>query len=484
VLLSKIKFLLLHMRFAFTIVSLSVIALNLSAQTNTQNLPKPAAQTAAQSVSPLKDVAVPAKIDTLISAYAALNQFNGTILVTQGANTIFRKVYGFRDAEKKIKLGADDLFQLGSLTKSFTSILIMQLIEEKKLSLDNKLTDFFPAIHPEKMITIAQLLNHTSGIREELRDPAFRAKVRAGKEVTRQEMLDYYSHQPLDFEPGSTFAYSNSGYNLLGMIIEKLRGLSYEQVIRQRIFHPLGMTGSGFNYPRLKSKYKTKGYAYLSPTRIVPATVWAASGSYSSGALYSNARDLALWNKALKDNKLITAYSLEKTYTAVKGGYGYGWFIDSLYGKKIVSHAGNVEGGTSYFARIPADDICIIMLINQTSTTLENIGDKIIALLYGRDYKLPKPKQAIALSAEMATKYAGVYDISDDYRTTISYADHQLFLSTNNQPAVRILPESATRFFINDSDMVLTFSRNAEGKVHLAIREGLWNGSGDKMDLQ
>jgi len=96
VLLSKIKFLLLHMRFAFTIVSLSVIALNLSAQTNTQNLPKPAAQTAAQSVSLLKDVAVPAKIDTLISAYAALNQFNGTILVTQGANTIFRKVYGFR----------------------------------------------------------------------------------------------------------------------------------------------------------------------------------------------------------------------------------------------------------------------------------------------------------------------------------------------------------------------------------------------------
>jgi CubicO group peptidase (beta-lactamase class C family) len=469
------------MKIIFSILFLCTIAFNLSAQTNTQNLSGPVAKPAENPVLPVIGSAIPAKIDTLISAYAALNQFNGTILVTRAGKTIFQKPYGYRDAEKKIKLGSTDMFQLGSLTKSFTSILIMQLVEEKKLFLDSKLRDFFPAVHPEKVITIAQLLNHTSGIREELRDPEFRTKVRAGKEVTKAEMLAYYTRQPLDFEPGSTFSYSNSGYNLLGMIIEKLRGLSYEQVIRQRIFKPLGMSNSGFDYARLNSKYKTKGYAYLSPTRIVPATVWAASGSYSSGALYSNAEDLALWNKALQDNKLITGASLEKTYTAVKGGYGYGWFIDSLYTKKIVSHAGNVEGGTSYFARIPADDICIIMLINQTSTTLESIGDKVIAVLYGKDYKLPKPKQAITLSEDLAAKYAGIYDISDDYPTTISYINNQLFLTTNNQPAVRILPENATRFYINDSDMTLRFSSNADGKLHLMISEGLWNGSGDKV---
>jgi CubicO group peptidase (beta-lactamase class C family) len=481
-LLSKRKTRAAFMKIVFSILFFCTLTFSLSAQTNTPSLSGPVVKPAENQLLPVNSAAIPAKIDTLISAYAALNQFNGTILVTRAGKTFFQKPYGYRDAEKKIRLSSKDIFQLGSLTKSFTSILIMQLVDEKKLSLENKLTDFFPSVHPEKNITIAQLLNHTSGIREELRDPVFRANVRAGKEVTKAEMLAYYTLQPLDFEPGSKFAYSNSGYNLLGMIIEKLRGLSYEQVIRQRIFNPLGMNSSGFDYARLNSKYKTKGYAYLSPTRIVPATVWAASGSYSSGALYSNAEDLALWNKALQDNKLITGASLEKTYTAVKGGYGYGWFIDSLYAKKIVSHAGNVEGGTSYFARIPADDICIIMLINQTSTTLESIGDKIIALLYGKEYKLPKPKQAIALSEKLAAKYAGVYDISNDYLTTIKYIDNQLLLTTNNQPAVRILPETATRFYINDSDMTLRFSSDADGKLHLMISEGLWNGSGDKIE--
>jgi hypothetical protein len=122
------------------------------------------------------------------------------------------------------------------------------------------------------------------------------------------------------------------------------------------------------------------------------------------------------------------------------------------------------------------------MLINQTSTTLESIGDKIIALLYGKEYKLPKPKQAIALSEKLAAKYAGVYDISNDYLTTIKYIDNQLLLTTNNQPAVRILPETATRFYINDSDMTLRFSSDADGKLHLMISEGLWNGSGDKIE--
>ena len=423
---------------------------------------------------------VPQKLDTLISAYAKLNQFNGTILISKSGQTIFEKAYGYRDAEKQIKVTTNDIFQLGSLTKSFTAVLVMKLVEEKKLSLNTRITSFFPAVHPEKEITIAQLLSHTSGIREELRDAKFRAKVLSGKSINKQEMLDYYAAAPLDFEPGTAFSYSNSGYNLLGMVIEKLTGKSYGAAMQQFIFKPLGMNNSGFDYARLQSRLKTKGYSYLSSTRIVPAKVWDASGTYSSGGLYSNTKDLAVWNKALKENKLISAAGLIKCYTPVKEDYGYGWFIDSLEHKKIAYHAGNVEGSTSYFARIPEDDICIIMLINHTSTNIETIGSKIIALLYDKKYILPKPKQSHELTAEQAVKYVGQYDISDDYITAISLKGNQLFIQTNNQPPVKMLVESSSRFFIDDSNMTLTFSNTAEGKIQLSIRDGLWNGSGDK----
>lgn len=427
-----------------------------------------------------KSQTLPQKIDTLISTYAKLNKFNGTILITKSGHTIFEKAYGYRNAEKHIKATTNDIFQLGSLTKSFTAVLIMKLVKEKKLSLNTRIITFFPAVHPEKEITIAQLLNHTSGIREELRNAEFRAKVLSGQRVSKQEMLGLYAAEPLDFEPGTEFSYSNSGYNLLGMVIEKLTGMSYGAAMYQSVFKPLGMSHSGFDYAQLKSSLKTKGYAYISSTRIVPAKVWDASTTYSSGGLYSNARDLAVWNRALKENKLISAASLNKSYTSVKGDYGYGWFIDSVAHRKMAYHAGNVEGSTSYFCRIPEDDICIIMLINQTSTTIESIGSKVIALLYGQKYSLPKPKQAITLTTDQVAKYVGKYDISDEYITTISLKDNQLFIATNHKPPVRMLAESASRFFIEDANMSLIFSTTAEGKIQLSIRDGLWSGAGDK----
>jgi CubicO group peptidase (beta-lactamase class C family) len=267
--------------------------------------------------------------------------------------------------------------------------------------------------------------------------------------------------------------YSNSGYDILGMIIEKITGKTYELAINGNIFKPFKMIHSGYDYTKLQSRYKTVGYSYISATRHTTAPVWDTSWEYASGGLYSSLSDLAKFDQALQTNQLIRKELLAKTYTPTQWNYGYGWFIHTLFGKKVAYHSGNLEGATSYFGRIPEDDICIIILLNETNTIIESLANKVIAILYDQPYVLPKPKQAIALSDEQLKKYIGTYDISDAYQTSVALKDHFLYLSTNNTAPVQILPETENRFFISDSNMTITFNPNQTGKLALKIQDGL-----------
>ncbi|WP_162799953.1 serine hydrolase domain-containing protein [Pedobacter jeongneungensis] len=421
------------------------------------------------------------KIDSLIQAYAAINKFNGNIVITRYGKTIIEGSYGYRDISKKIKLSGDDTFQIASLTKTFTAVLILKLIEEKQLSLDTRITEFFPKIHPETNITIAHLLNHTSGIREVLRNESFKQRIISGKKTDRKELVMYFSTQPLDFEPGSTFSYSNSGYDLLGFVAERVTGMDYGSAVKRYLFTPLGMTGSGFDYLRFKGSKKTVPYEYISTRRQVLAPIWDWSWTGASGGLYTNMDDLLKWNDALKYNRVISANSLEKSYERIQGDYGLGWFIDSYYGKTVAYHPGNLEGATSYFGRIPQDDICIIMLINQTSTWIETIAAKLIAILYEKPYTLPVPKQSVELSPEMLKRYAGRYDVSSAYQTVILLLNNQLYLQTAGQKPFRIYAENENKFFVEDSNMSIAISADKAGKLTLVIRDGLTTKSGEHL---
>lgn len=164
-----------------------------------------------------------------------------------------------------------------------------------------------------------------------------------------------------------------------------------------------------------------------------------------------------------------------------KGDYGFGWFIDSLYGKKVAYHSGNLEGATSYFGRIPEDDICIIMLTNETSTTIESTAAKIIAILNDKPYTQPKPKMEIVVPTEILQQYVGKYDISDTYDTSIEILGNKLYLTGNNNFPFRIFAETTNRFFAIDSNMMLIFDTVKNGKVKLTIRDGLSTKIGNKL---
>jgi len=269
------------------------------------------------------------KIEALLNEYSKFKVFNGSALVAEDGKVIYKNGFGLANMEWNIPNTADTKFRVGSVTKQFTAMLIMQLVEEGKLKLDVPVTTYIPDYPKDKgdKITIHHLLTHTSGIPnytglstfgDIMRDP-----------ITPEELVKSFLDLPLEFEPGEQFSYSNSGYILLGYIIEKVTGKSYEDNLKERIFEPLGMKNSGYDHNEEIISKRASGYDKAGPdyfnTRYIDMSV-----PYSAGAIYSTVEDLYLWDQALYTEKLLSQKYMDKIFTPyVKPQfadfYGYGW---------------------------------------------------------------------------------------------------------------------------------------------------------------
>lgn len=420
------------------------------------------------------------KIDRLINAYQDLNYFNGTVLVSQGGKVIFEKAYGYQNFRTNTFNSTGSIFQIGSLTKSFTSMIILKLAEEKKLTLQDRLQTYFPEFKYGNDITLEQLLTHTSGVYESYKkatpDRLYSNRVVSGQEISREIF-----NNPLRFSPGSQFSYSNSGYNLLGLIIEQVTGSTYENAVKRYIFKPVGIKNSGYNFQQLKSRFKTTNYSYWSATQHIEEQIWNPAVTFSSGALYSTTNDLFRWYQGIRNNKIISKESFTKAATIFKDGYGYGWFIDSIYKKKIISHGGNIEGATSYFLMDPEDDICIILLNNITNVRLERVGNTILGVLLDKRYTVPRQKEAINLDDQTLEKFAGKYELSENRFVIVTKEGPQLFIEIDGEQRLKIFPEKANSFFIPGEDIDINFVAEANTVKQVRIRRGLLTRTGDKL---
>ena len=281
-----------------------------------------------------------AKIEGLIEKAVKLNRFNGTVLVSKKGEIVYEKAFGFQNVEQKILNSTKTVYQIGSTTKEFTAAVILKLIEKHKLSLDDKLSIYFPEIVRGNEITIKNLLTHTSGIYEILRDSiAFSS---GSIPRSKEQMLSFFINKPLDFDPGTQYSYCNSGYMLLGLIIEKVTGKTYEQVVKDFILKPLDMKHTGFDFIGLQSSDKAIGYTKYTNTDKEASKPWDSTATYSAGSLYSTVEDLYRWHKGLLNYKVYNKASLEKATTPFLQGYGLGCWIDMIYDKKVVSHGGNI----------------------------------------------------------------------------------------------------------------------------------------------
>jgi CubicO group peptidase (beta-lactamase class C family) len=413
------------------------------------------------------------KIDSIIKAYASINKFNGTALIHEQNKNIFEKSYGWQDAEKKIPNQDKSVYQIASLTKSFTALVIVKLNEEGKLSVKDSISRFIPDYPRGNEITIEHLLTHTSGIYEILQNKEYFSLLHTGKSISKDKELSFFKNEPLAFEPGTQFSYTNSGYIILGIIIEKITGLSYEDAVKKIILNPLKMTHTGFNYRTLKSPYKTVPYSYISNTRQEKTEVWNSTLTGPAGQIYSTVEDLYNYYIGLRDYKIVSKEAFKKATTSYLNGYGYGWFIDDLYGKKLINHGGNIEGSTSYFAMLPENDLCIILLNNITSKKLEKAGNTILAALLEQPYSLPQPRKEAVLSADLLKKYVGDYQLSDNTIIHILCENGQLFMQNNKNPKVRILAEKEDTFFLQDDDTEIFFIFKKGEKGVITIKKGL-----------
>ncbi len=326
------------------------------------------------------------QIEDLMIRYNELGEFNGSILIVKEGVPIYENTLGFADFETREPLDGEMPFYLASLAKQFTAMGIMMLVEEKKISYEDKLTRFFPIIPVVyKDITVHQLLTHTSGIKDYFKLGVMKPGL---KNMDVYKAL--FEVNKLDFEPGLKYKYSNSGYVLLAMIIQIASGQLYENYMSERIFGPLNMNHSFVLTERTRQKILVRGYtAKLKPNDYNLFT-------YGDGGVFSTAADLLLWHNALENNELVSAQSLLEAYTPVelangqKRRYGYGWEIgNNLYGK-LVFHTGGLAGYRTYIERQLDASNVIILLTNTSNEHILEIRNKLVKILDDRPYVLPE----------------------------------------------------------------------------------------------
>lgn len=407
------------------------------------------------------------QLDELLTLYSSKYQFNGTALVFDKNVVLLNKGYGFRDVDNEFKNNAHTVYQLGSITKQFTATIILKLVEQNKLRLTDKLSQFFPDYPKGDSITIHHLLSHTSGIFNYTRDEDF-VQNKSSYPVTRETMLSLFKDKPMDFSAGSDWSYSNSGYVLLGYIIEKITHQPYEKVVKQMIFNPLDMTHSGFDFAHLSIPNKAVGYFSVKDNEkssIVDSTV-----SYAAGALYSTTEDLLKWHKGLLDNRILRRSTLEKAFTPYKNNFGYGWVVDSFTGKKGVYHNGSILGFTSNIYRVEADNVCIILLCNTGAPKIDDITKDILSVLYDKPYKVPQKPKAIALNLDSIQKYLSIYEFSPQFKAKILTVSDKIYAQRVGESQKHLLtPIAKNRFFVNDVEQELEFIENDKGEIIKAI---------------
>ena len=404
------------------------------------------------------------KLDQYFTAAQKAEDFSGSVLIIQKGNTLLDKAYGFKDADAKSLNDRNTIYQIGSLTKQFTAIVILKLAEQNKLALTDKLSKYFPGYTNGDKITLEHLLTHTSGIYNYTDDTAFRVKDWY-LPSNREKMMALFKDKPLDFEPGTKYNYSNSGYLLLGYIIEKVTGKKYENIVRDFIFKPLHMEHSGFDFINLKSSDKATGYYYISENSNSKAKLVDSSVSFSAGAIYSTTADLHKWNEALLTAKIVSAESLENAFKPRLSKYGFGFIIDSIQGQRLISHNGGVDGFLSHNTIIPAEGIQVIILSNNMSSKITNVTAAVFSILYNMPYKIPEVVKEVKVDTAVLKEYVGEYQLAPTFTITISVEGEQLKAKATGQSTFDIFPRTESSFFYKIVDAQIDFVRNRKGEV-------------------
>ncbi len=412
-------------------------------------------------------------IDAALAPHFKADEPGATVIVTRDGKTIYRAAFGLANLEKKIPLKPDDVLRIGSLSKQFTAVAILMLADRGQLSLSDPITKFLPD-YPKTgdAVTIEHLLTHTAGIPSYTDTPDYEAGM--AKAVTVKEMIARFQDQPLKFTPGSRWEYSNSGYFLLGAVIERISRMSYSAFLTRAIFSPLGMKDSAYEGFERSGKKRVEGYA----DKRTVATPLHMSQPYAAGSLISSVDDLAIWDAAISAGKMLKAETWKRAFTPYtlsdgnKTTYGYGWFVRKLQGQDAAGHSGGINGFVSHGLRVPESKVYAAVLFNRMGGGGANPGylaEKIAAIAMGRPYKDLK---AITLDAAALDKHIGIYKLDEKTNRIVTRDGKQLLIQRSGGSKTPITPASATEFFQPNSFTTYTFETDASGETtHVVVSQ-------------
>lgn len=406
---------------------------------------------------------IQAKINEYLQVHTNKYYFSGSVLIAQNGNILISKGYGMANYELDVPNTPQTKFRIASITKQFTAMAIMQLQEKNLLNVNDSIIKHIPD-YPEtgKEITIHHLLTHTSGIPNYTSFPDYEQTMMIPSSV--ETTINKFKDKPLEFTPGEKYSYCNSGYILLGYIIEKISGKPYETYLLENIFQPLEMKNTGYDDYSQIIKNRASGY-YMTGNGSINAAYIDTSIGFSAGALYSTVEDLYLWDRALYTEKIISKTSLDNAFTPFLENYGYGWQITALFNHKLVGHAGGINGFVTNIDRYINDDICIIVLSNNGFSMINVISKNLAAIVFGEKYELPKERTAIKVDPKIYHAYIGEYELEPNFIITITKENDQIFAQATAQSKVEIYPESETEYFYTLVYAQITFVKNEKGEV-------------------
>ncbi len=417
-------------------------------------------------ISCSREDATTATLDTYLQRAMEVWQFNGAVLVARSDRVLLREGYGYADIQNSRPNTPDTKFLIGSMTKPFTAIAILQLAEQGLLDLDTPLSAYLPH-YPAAVadiVTIHHLLSHTSGIPDVINVPDFQA--RADKPITPMEIVAYFADLPSQFEPGARYAYSSSNYVLLGLIVEAVSGQPWADYIREHVCGPAEMGNTGVYLDYRDRPDFAIGYNPDSRGSLAEARVIHPSCGYAAGSLASTVDDLYRLDRALYDTVLLKKASIGKMLEPHSPVYGYGWLVDDVAGHRLTAHGGAVPGYVSMLHRWIDDSVCVVVLSNNVSVPVHTLATGLAAIVLNEPYEMPVTKQPDFGGIRDLEEYTGVYRIdSADFRLIARQGERLTAQRLDGLPQP-MLPEARDTFYFERDQMTtLTFFRDDSDRI-------------------
>lgn len=409
-----------------------------------------------------------ARIAGFMKDYLAKKSIPGcAVLVRDRGEIALCAGYGVANVEHSVPVTRQTLFQSGSIGKQFTAMAILILVEEGKLALDDPVSRHLDVPKSWEAVTVRHLLTHTSGLGD------YPESFDVQRDHTEDELLEMIKAQPLGFAPGDEWNYSNLGYVVLGILIHRVSGKSYEEFLRERIFEPLGMKGARVISEEEIIPHRAAGYRLKNGRLLNQEWVAPSVNTTGDGSLYLSVNDLARWFEALDNKKLISPALYEEMWTPARladgetADYGFGWGIEETdSGKRVLQHGGAWQGFIGMIQRYPDDGLSVAVFCNRAGAGAGYIAQTIAG--FYRPKLAPPRRTASKLAPEKLQRYAGKYRLEDRFTIEIRAADQRLETTWLGEKVIMV-PESETSFFEEGSMRTFRFEVDAAGKVSAFI---------------